>query len=76
MVRPVEKRPALQTLVSIVYRMANLQCPENANMSLTQHSSTTLKNEIHISTHYYVLIRIQHIMPGPRLAPHKGSGRR
>ena len=38
--------------------MANLQCPENANMSLTQHSSTNLKNEIHISTHYYVLLRI------------------
>ena len=27
-------------------------------MSLTQHSSTNLKNEIHISTHYYVLLRI------------------
>ena len=41
--------------------MADLQCPENANMSLTQHSSTNLKNEIHISTvstHYYVLLRI------------------
>ena len=66
-VRPVGKRPALQTLLSIVYRMADLQCPENANMSLTQHSSTNLKNEIHITNvtlvhiimYYYVF---QHIM--------------
>ena len=58
MVRPVEKRPALQTLVSIVYRMADLQCPKNVNMSLNQHSSANLKNGIHISTYYLSLLRI------------------
>ena len=58
MVHPIGKRPALQTLVPIVYRMADLQCPKNADASLTQHRSANLKNGILISTHYYVLLRI------------------
>ena len=36
-VRPVWKRP-------IVYRMLDLQCPENADVSLTQHRSANLDN--------------------------------
>ena len=58
MVRPVGKRPALQTLVPIVYRMANLQGPEISDVSLTQHRSANIKNGILISTHYYVILLI------------------
>ena len=52
MVRPVGKWQALQVLVPIVYRMADLQGPENSNVSLTQHRSANLnlKNGILIST--------------------------
>ena len=52
LVCPVKKRPALQTLVSNVYHMAHLQ------RALTQHSSTNLKNGIHISTYYMSLLSI------------------
>ena len=58
MVGPVGKRPALETLVPIVYRVADLQGPKNSDVSLTQHSSANLKNGILISTHNYVLLRI------------------
>ena len=51
MVRPLGKRPALQTLVPIVYHMADLQGPENSDVSLTQHRSANLKKEILTCSH-------------------------
>ena len=45
-------------LVSIVHRVAYLQCPKNANISLTQHSSANLKNGIHINSYYMSLLGI------------------
>ena len=58
MVCYVGKRQALETLVPIVYRVADLQRPEHANVSLTLHIGATMKNSILISTHYYVLLHI------------------
>ena len=49
MIRSVGKRSLLQKLVPVVYRMADLQCPENADVSLTQHRSANLKNGMNIS---------------------------
>ena len=58
MVCHVGERPALETLVPIVYRVADLQRPEHANVSLTLHRGANLKISILISTHYYVLLHI------------------
>ena len=61
MVHPVGKGSALQTLMSIVYSMSDLQCPETADVSLTQqcqHHSANLTNGIVIITHYNVLLHI------------------
>ena len=41
-----------------MFRMADLQGPENSDVSLTQHRSANLKNGIHISTYYYVFLHI------------------
>jgi hypothetical protein len=38
--------------------MANLQRPEHFEVSITQHRSAHLQNEILIDMHYYKLLRI------------------
>ena len=58
MVCHVGERPALETLVPIVYRVADLQRHKHANVSFTMHRGANLKISILISTHYYVLLHI------------------
>ena len=52
------ERPALETLVPIVYSVADLQRPEHANVALTLHRGENLKNSILISRYYYILLHI------------------
>ena len=52
------ERPALETLVPIVYIVADLQRPKHANVALTLHRVANLKNSILISSYYYIFVHI------------------
>ena len=59
MVRPVGKRPALQALVPIVYRMADLQGPKK--FRCVPHPAEQRESEkLNIDWYSLLLLRISH----------------
>ena len=56
-VRFIRERPALKTLVSLMYSVSNLQCPVDVYMSLPQYCMLNLQREtcyrplLHVTTH-------------------------